>query len=243
MLSEKSEIIAQLKKDMLLLQGCRPPSAATVSVNLGAVNAAFPNAVFPTGTIHEFQSNAIESTAATGGFIAGLLSTLMQQGGVCVWISTARTLFPPALKNFGIEPDQVLFVDLQRKKEVLWTMEEALKCEGISAVIGELNDIDFTTSRRLQLAVEKSRVTGFIIRQHPRDNNAIAAAARWKISPLPSQLSNGMPGIGAPRWAVTLTKVRNGQPGTWQLEWLDGRFNTITTEVVLQPLIAERKIG
>jgi len=172
-----------------------------------------------------------------------LLSTLMQQGGVCVWISTARTLFPPALKYFGIEPDQVLFVDLQRKKEVLWTMEEALKCEGISAVIGELNDIDFTTSRRLQLAVEKSRVTGFIIRQHPRDNNAIAAAARWKISPLPSQLNNGMPGIGAPRWTVALTKVRNGQPGSWQLEWLDGRFNTITAEVVLQPLIAERKIG
>lgn len=243
MLSEKRDIIAQLRKDMLLLQGGRPSAAAAVNVHLGAITNAFPNAVFPTGAIHEFQSETIESTAATGGFIAGLLSALMQQGGICVWISAARTLFPPALKYFGIAPDQILFVDLKRKKEVLWTMEEALKCEGIAAVIGELDEIDFTTSRRLQLAVEKSRVTGFIVRQYPRGNNAIAAVARWKITPVASTQREHMPGIGAPQWNVELTKVRNGQPGSWKLEWLDGRFQLVTAAVVLQPLVAERKIG
>lgn len=40
-------------------------------------------------------------------------------------------------------------------------MEEALKCGGLAAVVGEVQDISFTASRRLQLAVEQSGVTGF----------------------------------------------------------------------------------
>jgi protein ImuA len=34
-------------------------------------------------------------------------------------------------------------------------MEEALKCEGLAAVIGEIKEISFSDSRRLQLAVEQ----------------------------------------------------------------------------------------
>jgi protein ImuA len=42
----------------------------------------------------------------------------MKGGGVCVWISTARNLFPPALKIFGVIPEQVIFIDVQKEKEV-----------------------------------------------------------------------------------------------------------------------------
>ena len=38
---------------------------------------------------------------------------------------------------------------------MLWVIEEALKCEGLAAVIGEIKELSFTQSRRLQLAVEK----------------------------------------------------------------------------------------
>jgi len=34
-------------------------------------------------------------------------------------------------------------------------MEEALKCAGLAAVIGEVREMDFKQSRRLQLAVEQ----------------------------------------------------------------------------------------
>ena len=60
---------------------------------------AFPNATFPIGCMHEFLSASVEDIAATNGFIAALLSKLMQFDGVCIWISASRTLFPPALKN------------------------------------------------------------------------------------------------------------------------------------------------
>ena len=220
----KKEIISQLQKDLLLWQGFRPPDGHAEAIGLGPVESAFPNGVFPVGNIHEFISGNQEQAAASSGFMAGLLAPLMRNGRVCLWISVSRTLFPPSLKTFGIVPDRVIFIDMRREKDVLWVMEEALKCEGLAAVIAELHEIDFIQSRRLQLAVEKSRVTGFILRNNSRSLGATACAARWQVKPVPSELDEGMPGVGFPRWKVELLKVRNGNPGSWVVEWSGGRF-------------------
>ncbi len=45
-----------------------------------------------------------EENAATGGFVAGIISALMRNGGALIWISASRTIFPPALRSFGILP-------------------------------------------------------------------------------------------------------------------------------------------
>ena len=113
---------------------------------------AFPNSSFPLGAIHEFICNNIEEMTASSGFIAGILSTLMHQSGVSIWISSSHSIFPPALKSFNIAPDKIIFVKLQNEKDILWTIEEALKCEGLSAVIGEIRDLSFTASRRIAIS-------------------------------------------------------------------------------------------
>ena len=95
--------------------------------------------------------------------------------------------FPPALAAFGVEPDRVVFIDVQREKDMLWAMEEALKCRGLAAVIAEVREISFAESRRLQLAVESSRVTGFLLRSDPRKLNTTTCVARWQVSSLPSE--------------------------------------------------------
>ncbi|HEY8958704.1 Error-prone repair protein ImuA [Chitinophaga sp.] len=242
--AEKAAIIAGLQRDILLLQGFKQANSTSVDMGLGRITAAFPNETFPTGVIHEFVSTAAEHAAATAGFISGLLNTLMQGGGACIWISTCRTLFPPALKAFGIAPERIIFVDLEREKDILWAMEEALKCEGLAAVIGEVKEISFTASRRLQLAVEQSRVTGFILRRKAAAlNNTTACVARWRITPLASKPEGDMPGVGFPRWNVELLKIRNGKPGVWQIEWFSGRFRFADEQLpMVQPALL-RKIG
>ena len=123
----KKDIIAKLQKNILQWQGFTPPAAGDDdTIGLGPVEAAFPNTIFPRGAIHEFLSATPEHAAASGGFIGGLLKALMQNQGACLWISMSRTLFPPALKIFGVEPDQIIFIDLKREKDVLWAMEEAV---------------------------------------------------------------------------------------------------------------------
>jgi len=118
---------------------------------------------------------------------------LKATGGTCIWISSARKVFPPGMKAFGIEPDRVIFFDFKNDKEVIWATEETLKCEGNAAVIAEIKEISFIAARRLQLAVERSRVSGFILRHNPQNVNIIPCAARWRVKIAPSGLIPGMP--------------------------------------------------
>lgn len=243
MTAAKSDIIAQLQKDILPLEGYKPvPNAMGETIGLGAINQAFPNAQFPLGAVHEFICKGGEEKVAAGGFISGILAALMKRGGVCIWISKVHTIFPPSLTAFGIAPERVVFIELQHQKDILWTVEEALKCDGLAAVVGELSELDFTTSRRLQLAVEQSRVTGFILRVNPRQLHTTACVTRWQVSPLPSVLNNDLPGVGFPRWKVQLLKVRNGKPGNWHIEWAPDGFRHIPA-LRYVPQELEKKAG
>ena len=245
-LAAKTDVIRQLQKEVLSLQGFKPlADIQSFGAGLGTIERSFPGGIFPTGTVHELISHTEEDSAATNGFIAGLLGKLMLRRKSCVWISTKRTIFPPVLKLFGIEPSQVMFIDVARQSDALWAIEEALKCNALAAVIGEIREVNFTESRRLQLAVEKSKVTGFIHRTNPKSENTVACVTRWKIRQLSSVLDAGMPGVGYPRWSVQLLKVRNGRPGTWHIEWSGGDFQHIAMHAISIPdiQIQTRKTG
>ncbi|GGC40315.1 hypothetical protein GCM10011386_35490 [Parapedobacter defluvii] len=241
---DKRKLIGQLQKHLLRWQGFKSPENSSESIGLGSVERAFPNAVFPIGSIHEFIGTTPEQAAATSGFIGGILAALMRKGGVCLWISTSNRLFPPAIKHFGVEPDRIIFIEARREKDILWALEEALKCDRLIAAVAELHEIDFNQSLRLQLAVEKSRVTGFVFRSNPLRVGNTACAARWQITPLPSESDAGMPGVGLPKWGVELLKVRNGNPGYWELKWSAGQFIPVSKPAKLLELpMRNRKIG
>lgn len=230
--SSKQDIIQQLKNELLNMHRLKKAPGQLPVVGLNQIEKAFPDNAFPLGVMHEFITYKKEEAAATNGFMAALISQLAQKG-MAVWISNKRTIFPPALTSFGITPEQILFIDLVKHKEVLWAIEEALKCNAVSAVIGELSELSFTESRRLQLAVEQSRVTGFIHRYNPKSENVTACVTRWKIKPLASSLNEELPGIGFPAWNIELLKVRNGKPGAWHIQWASGHFECITPDTEL----------
>lgn len=228
-LANRSDIIARLQSDILRLQNFNTSQNAALDIDLGPMSDCFPNGSFPLGAVHEFLSGRIEDTSATTGFLAGLLVALMGGHGTVLWISSARTLFPPALKAFNIKPDRFLFLDLKNQRDVLWAMDEALKCAALTAVIGEVRDITFTESRRLQLAVEESQVTGFILRHNTRNVTTTASVSRWRITALPSDvIDEDLPGIGRPKWKVELLRMRNGKAGAWSIEWRDGHFTPVS---------------
>ncbi|TCJ13574.1 Error-prone repair protein ImuA [Flaviaesturariibacter flavus] len=227
----KAEIFDRLRKEMLQLQGFRAPLAAGGDpLGLGRINSAFPNGVFPQAAVHEFVCAAPEEGAATSAFITGLLSGIMKEGGAVLWAGTGRRVYPPALRAFGVRPERVLFLDLKKEKDVCWALGEALRCGALSAVVGELKDLDFTGSRRFQLAIESSGVPCFLLRRNARAA-ATTAVARWRVAPLQSVPEEGLPGIGHPRWRVQLLKARNGRPGSWDVEWRGGAFREVLQQV------------
>lgn len=235
MMSSKQHIISQLKKDLLLLQGFKnAPGVNQQETGLGPILNSFPNKVFPIGAIHEFIAINDEEKAATTGFISALISSLMRSNGVSAWISKSNEVYPPSLSYFNLEASNIIFVQVKNEKDILWTTEEALRCEALSSVITYTPHLSFTASRRLQLAVEKSLVTGFIIRP-AKQHNTTTCLSRWKITPLASELPGEMPGVGFPKWNVELLKVRNGHPGQWSVQWVDGKFLHTSTQAFVLP--------
>jgi protein ImuA len=231
----KQELIKSLKHEMLQIQGVNY-SKESVRLGLGPLESAFPNAIFPTAALHEFIIAEPEHAAACGGFLAGILNVLMKHKGTCIWISRSRKLFPAALKAFGLQPERVIFIDLESEREVLWVMEEALKCKELVAVVAEVKEITFSQSRRLQLALENSKVTGFVLRTDAERISTTTCVARWKISPIESEQVEGLPGVGFPRWNIELLRVKNGIPGTYQLSWIDGKFQANLETQIAYPL-------
>jgi protein ImuA len=151
MYQPKSDIIQRLQNEILPLQGYRSTlGKSSIKIDLDAINTAFPNAVFPLGAIHEFMVNAPGTKAATSGFVTSILSSLMKEEGVVIWISADHTIFPPALTFFNIKAHRVIFIDLRNQKQVAWAVEEALQLKGLAAVIGEVRAAQFINYQRSQ---------------------------------------------------------------------------------------------
>jgi protein ImuA len=221
-MNDKQKILNDLRKEILLLEGFKEP-VLTEDTSLGRINEAFPNGVFPFSALHEFFCFNPEEVSSTSAFIAALLSSRFQKGATAVWVSSTTKLFPPALKCFGIEPHQVLFLHTKKEKDILWAINEALTCSSLSSVIGEMPEMSITASRRFQLAIEDAGVGCFILRKNPK-NLLTTAVSRWHIQPLPTKTEDELPGLGHPRWKVDLLKVRNGKTGSWNIEWTSDGF-------------------
>lgn len=229
---ERNETFQRLHREILSISGFRSGNLpAPEAGGLSLIKEAFPNNRFPVAAVHEFICSTQEEAAASSGFISGIVSSLMTQSGITAWIGSGGTVYPHALKLFGIEPDRIFFIEPLTEKEKLWTIEETLKCEGLTAVIADIREISFTNSRRLQLAVEQSGVTGFLLRRRSK-NMLSCAVTQWQVQPAFSAASDDLPGLGFPQWNVQLLKVRNGKPGNWHIEWKSGAFHHIEVDQI-----------
>ncbi|RYY31311.1 MAG: Error-prone repair protein ImuA [Chitinophagaceae bacterium] len=234
------DILNRLRQEILPLQGFRHTKLPRESIpGFQSIESAFPGNCFPTGAIHDFICTDPSGAASTTGFISGLLSALMNKHQSAVWITSSQQLYPPALAHFGIDTERLIVIHA-KEKEVLWIMEEALKCEGLAAVVCQVSKISFTASRRLQLAVEGTGVTGMLMLSSTHKNTS-SSLARWCISSLPGIAPHGLPGLGFPRWKVKLEKVRNGKPSSWQIEWNGQQFVEITSREVSDFSILAKK--
>jgi protein ImuA len=93
-------------------------------------------------------------------------------------------------------------------------------------VVGALaGGLDFTSSRRLNLAAAPQR-TPLVVLSGAAAAGTSAAAARWRIAAAPAARDR-FGALAAPRWHVALERCRLGnrygrrmnRPGVWLIEW------------------------
>ncbi len=199
---------------------------APLRFGLAAIDRHLPGGGLASGALHELAGDGpdVEHATAATLLLAGLLA---RRRGPVLWALARCDLFAPALAAAGLHPDRVIFAEAGRA--VLATMEEALRHPGLAAVVGEVQTLGLTASRRLTLAAETSGVPAFALRRSrtaagPALAEPNAAATRWRVAALPARPQvPDVPGIGRALWQLDLVRCRGGVPATWIVEACDAQ--------------------
>lgn len=221
--------IAALRRQLALLEGRASVQARgrPISSGHGAVDAALPWGGLPRGVLHEVFAGDGRSAAA--GFCAALLGRLARGGAIpgaapLLWVRRDGKLHGPGLAAFGLDPARLIVARAERDRDILWALEEGLRCPALAAVLGEVDAVSLFASRRLQLAAEATGVTVLLLRgggAGPERLPPSAAVTRWRVTPAPGTAAAGSARarrVEAPRWRLELLRCRHGLPHEWIVE-------------------------
>jgi len=233
--------------------------AGLAPLGCAALRDHLPEGGLARGRVHELVGEARTEVrdAAVFGFACAVLTRLGSGSGSgsgsgeILWCARRANVLGGApsgrgLASLGLDPGRVIFVDAEEEADRLWAMEEGLAVPGLAAVVGEFDPArrgEATASRRLQLAAEKSGVTGLILRPRlatPRGGGervAVAVDTRWRVTAAPSPYG---PHDTRPVWDVTLERARRGRPGRWRLSWdpVAGRLEEARAPVAVPTPVA-----
>jgi protein ImuA len=135
-------------------------------------------------------------------------------------------VYPP-----GLPPTHLIHVEARDARDALWAMEEGVRCSALSCVIGEIwgdpRALDFTATRRLAVAAERSGTPCWLVRLGGTANLS-GARMRWRVASAPSRISElDERAPGAPVWDAELFRARGHPPGRWSLAHETGAFHLV----------------
>jgi protein ImuA len=219
-------MIAQLRQRLRALQRATKTAqgfeTGTLPFGIAAIDTMLGGGLMR-GALHEIAASAEAHSAAATAFALGLAARGKSRS--ILWIAEdmarAESGVPhgPGLDAFGLAPERLVTVSVAHRRDLLWGMEEALRCRAVDAVIGEMRagTIDGIAVRRLSLAAGESGALALLLRAAPPADSS-TAATRWIVGAAPSGIAHGP---GAPRFAAHLVRNRRGPVGSWTLEWSD----------------------
>ena len=189
-----------------------PQGQAGTTPNAGDIVAPTLSEIFP-------------DTAQDAASVGYMLSRLPKTDAPILWVQdrlSRRESGRPYLAGIGTRRP-IIMVDLSRATDVLWAMEDGLRCRALGAVIGEIwGDppvLDFTATKRLAMRSEAASVPCWLIRRAAATNLS-AARDRWRIGSRPSgSNAHDAQSPGAARWSLDLFRSRRLKPGSWVVEY------------------------
>ena len=156
-----------------------------------------------------------------GGW-SGFLAAQQAPSGTILWVQERMAILESGrIHPRGLPFPDLIHVEARDARSALWAMEEGIRCSGLALVIGEIwgdpRALDFTATRRLAVAAEKSGVVCWLVRLGGTANLS-GARMRWRIASMPS-LANPLDprAPGASAWDAELFRARGRPPGRWTI--------------------------
>ena len=166
-----------------------------------------------------------------GGW-AGFLMAQIDTSEPVLWVQERMAI----LESGRIYPSSLpirhlIHVEARDARDALWAMEEGVRCSALSCVIGEIwgdpRVLDFTATRRLAVASERSGTPCWLVRLGGTANLS-GARMRWRLSSassLRNPLDERAPGAAA--WNAELFRARGHPPGHWNVTHEAGLFHLV----------------
>jgi protein ImuA len=177
------------------------------------------------GALHEIAAAGEAHVAAATGFAMGVAaraSSSPRSAGSdkhIVWVAEDMAAlesgapYGPGLDGVGVAPERLTTVAVAQRRDLLWAMEEVLRCRAVACVVGEMRRgaLDAVAVRRLSLAAAETGALALILRATPGDD-ASTAATRWMVGASPSPGGGGSPNqrVRAERGPMTGSARRGG---------------------------------
>ena len=233
----KRDAANALRRTIRGIEEAASPEQPRLPLGVSRIDRALPGGGLRLGCIHE-----VAGDEAATGFCAALLALALAAGapgGKILWLARGDDLYAPGLVRYGIEAGQLLVVSgLRRQEDMLWAMEEALRCRAVRGVGSGGRDGRGGRGGRGRPGGgaapdaggrgDRGAGTGVVA---PRRGAAAgwggvrAAVSRWRVTGAPS----GHGGSDGPetRWRVELLHCRGGRPAEWIVGWRDGGWKAL----------------
>lgn len=224
------------------------------ATGLDTIDACLPCEGLSRSGLHEIAPLRATDMPSLTGFSFALLARLASSQPIIWCVTTHQVgdygqLYAFGLERYGISPAQIIFAKVRHPLHLHFALEEALKTQGVAAVIGEGPRPTFVGSRRLSMLCKTHKRPCLLLNSKMDDGHGSAALTRWQIAPSQGVEDPHDPfGPGLPTWRVALPRVRGGRsmpdiqsteslhnntPYPWRITWDAQTFSFRSTALLL----------
>ncbi len=157
---------------------------ATFSTGSSAIDRLLPAEGLRGDAITEWVAEAEGSGAASLALLAASvhLKSSLSGGGPLVVVSDQEHFYPPAAISLGIPAHRIIWVRPANREDLIWSIDQSLRCEAVGAVWAALGaNLDDRDARRFQLAAEEGRTAGLFLRPAATRHRPSFAEVRFHV--------------------------------------------------------------
>ncbi len=233
----RDAVLSQLRWRVGCINEATADPTPVFSTGARAVDALLPSHGLKLDTLVEWVAETPVCGAATLAMVAAatLLSsssatssgTSSAPTGPVFVIDPEGTLYPPAAIALGLPAERIVWVRPRRHADLVWAIDQALRCDAVAAVWASVGDhLDDRDARRFQLAAEIGHTPGLLVRPANVRGKPSFADVRFHVAQkcVPqNRTSTNDPAALSRAWHVTLDRCRGASVGAGAWITMDER--------------------
>lgn len=243
----RETVLRKLRVDLgCVLSEAEEGSQAVYSTGSDSLDGLLPRRGLRQDAITEWVGETESSGAAALSLIAAAnLMNVSAKSGPLVVVCGESVFYPPAVVALGISVDRIIWVRPKRHADLVWSIDQALRCESVAAVWAHAGaHLDDRDARRFQLAAEAGQTAGLLVRPQASRGRPSFAEVRFHVRHLADSCERdgdgemrdahdgGLPGLAVPshrKLQVTVDRCRGGVSGQQTALQIDdqGRLHTV----------------